>query len=156
MQLDQFISPESTFTGVDGGSKKRLFETISRCVSDLHPEIDSETTYDALLERERLGSTGLGEGIALPHCRLSNCHQIIGMLLQLKQPIDFDAIDGQPVDLVFVLLVPQEAVDEHLQALKAIAELCANQEYRASLRSAKSNADLFVAATITSPQAEGI
>ncbi len=149
MQLNQFISPECTFAGVDGGSKKRLFETISRRITSAYPDIDSEATYDALLERERLGSTGLGEGIALPHCRLENCHHIIGMLMQLKQPIDFDSIDGQPVDLVFVLLVPQEAVDEHLQALKAIAERCGNQDYRASLRSAHSDDDLYVAATIT-------
>lgn len=148
MQLIKFLSPECTFAGVDGGSKKRLFETISRRVSGLYPEIDSETTYDALLARERLGSTGLGEGIALPHCRLENCHQIIGMLMQLEEPIDFDAIDGQPVDLVFVLLVPQEAVDEHLQALKSIAELCGQPQYRQSLRGADNNQELFAAATV--------
>ncbi|MCP5215883.1 MAG: PTS IIA-like nitrogen regulatory protein PtsN [Pseudomonadales bacterium] len=147
MHIEQFLSPECTLAGVQGGSKKRLFETIAKLVSSQHPEIDTEATYDSLLERERLGSTGLGDGVALPHCRIVNCKQIIGFLLQLTESIDFDAIDGQPVDLVFVLLVPQEAVGEHLLALQAIAEKFGQQEFRSSLRQAQNNEQLYLAAT---------
>lgn len=143
MQIEQFLSPDCTLSGVTGGSKKRLFETISQLVSARHPNIDSESTYDSLLERERLGSTGLGDGVALPHCRISNCHEIIGLLLQLQEPIDFDSIDGQPVDLVFVLLVPQEAVDEHLLALQAIAERFGQQQFRTLLREAENHEQLY-------------
>lgn len=147
MHIEQFLSPECTLAGVQGGSKKRLFETIARLVSSKYPGIDRESTYDSLLERERLGSTGLGEGVALPHCRIVNCKQIIGFLLQLAEPIDFDAIDGQPVDLVFVLLVPQEAVDEHLLALQAIAEQFGQASFRTRLRQAQSDKQLYLAAT---------
>ena len=147
MHIEQFLSPECTLAGVPGGSKKRLFETIAKFVSSKYPNIDRESTYDCLLERERLGSTGLGEGVALPHCRIVNCEQIIGVLLQLAEPIDFDAIDGQPVDLVFVLLVPQDAVNEHLLALQAIAEKFGQEIFRASLRRAQNNGQLYLAAT---------
>lgn len=146
MQIAQFLSPECTLAGVQGGSKKRLIETVANFVSSRYPSIDAESTYDCLLERERLGSTGLGHGVALPHCRINNCDQIIGLLLQLQDPIDFDAIDGKPVDLVFVLLVPQEAVDEHLKALQAIAERFQHQQFRDRLRQAESNEQLYQAA----------
>lgn len=147
MQIEEFLSPQCTLAGVQGGSKKRLFETIAAFVHKNFPAIESESTYDSLLERERLGSTGLGEGVALPHCRIEDCTQIIGMLLQLNEPIDFDAMDGKPVDLVFVLLVPQTAVNEHLLALQAIAERLGQEAFRAKLRAAPDATQLFQAAT---------
>lgn len=147
MQIAQFLSPEYTLAGVKGGSKKRLLETISEFVSNQKPALDAEIIFDSLIERERLGSTGLGEGVALPHCRLNACNDIIGLLMQLEKPIDFDAVDSQPVDLVFALLVPEQAVDEHLLALQAIAEKFSDQEYRLALRQAEDNEQLYTAAT---------
>ena len=105
MQIDHILTPERTFAGVQGGSKKRVLELIGKLVAQ-HTNLDPDAIYENLIARERLGSTGFGNGIAIPHCRLEDCHQAIGALLQLDGKIDFDALDGQPVDLIFVLLVP--------------------------------------------------
>ena len=135
MQIDHILTPERTFAGVQGGSKKRVLELIGKLVAQ-HPNLDPDAIYENLIARERLGSTGFGNGIAIPHCRLEDCHQAIGALLQLDGKIDFDALDGQPVDLIFVLLVPQEATEQHLQILKMLAGKLDNAELRDALRAA--------------------
>ena len=147
MLIENLITPERTLTGVPGGSKKRLLETISDFVSQLHPETDAEDIFDCLIERERLGSTGIGDGVAIPHCRLESCEEPIGLLFCLDVPINFDAIDSQPVDLIFALLVPKDAVDEHLKALQAIAERFSNSDYRDKLRQSETDEELYLAAT---------
>ncbi|WP_341707381.1 PTS IIA-like nitrogen regulatory protein PtsN [Halopseudomonas sp.] len=135
MQIDHILTPERTFAGVQGGSKKRVLELIGKLVAQ-HTNLDPDAIYENLIARERLGSTGFGNGIAIPHCRLEDCHQAIGALLQLDGKIDFDALDGQPVDLIFVLLVPQEATEQHLQILKMLAGKLDNAELRDALRAA--------------------
>ena len=105
--------------------------------------LDSDTVFDSLLERERLGSTGVGNGVAIPHCRLPGCSQTIGLLLKLAQPVDFQAIDKQPVDLVFALLVPEDNPNDHLQTLKAIAERFTHDSFRNELRNASCDDGLF-------------
>lgn len=135
MQIDHILTPERTFAGVQGGSKKRVLELIGKLVAQ-HTNLDPGAIYENLIARERLGSTGFGNGIAIPHCRLEDCHQAIGALLQLDGKIDFDALDGQPVDLIFVLLVPQEATEQHLQILKMLAGKLDNAELRDALRAA--------------------
>ena len=135
MQIDHILTPERTFAGVQGGSKKRVLELIGKLVAQ-HANLDPDAIYENLIARERLGSTGFGNGIAIPHCRLEDCHQAIGALLQLDGKIDFDALDGQPVDLIFVLLVPQEATEQHLQILKMLAGKLDNAELRDALRAA--------------------
>ena len=135
MQIDHILTPERTFAGVHGGSKKRVLELIGKLVAQ-HTNLDPDAIYENLIARERLGSTGFGNGIAIPHCRLEDCHQAIGALLQLDGKIDFDALDGQPVDLIFVLLVPQEATEQHLQILKMLAGKLDNAELRDALRAA--------------------
>ena len=135
MQIDHILTPERTFAGVQGGSKKRVLELIGKLVAQ-HTNLDPDAIYENLIARERLGSTGFGHGIAIPHCRLEDCHQAIGALLQLDGKIDFDALDGQPVDLIFVLLVPQEATEQHLQILKMLAGKLDNAELRDALRAA--------------------
>lgn len=135
MQIDHILTPERTFSGVQGGSKKRVLELIGKLVAQ-HTNLDPDAIYENLIARERLGSTGFGNGIAIPHCRLEDCHQAIGALLQLDGKIDFDALDGQPVDLIFVLLVPQEATEQHLQILKMLAGKLDNAELRDALRAA--------------------
>src|SRR5690606_35295187 len=82
----------------------------------------ADAIYESLLAREKLGSTGFGNGIAIPHCRLEQCTEAVGALLQLSSEIDFDSLDGAPVDLIFVLLVLYEATEQHLQILKTLAE----------------------------------
>ena len=135
MQIDHILTPERTFAGVQGGSKKRVLELIGKLVAQ-HTNLDPDAIYENLIARERLGSTGFGNGIAIPHCRLEDCHQAIGALLQLDGKIDFDALDGQPVDPIFVLLVPQEATEQHLQILKMLAGKLDNAELRDALRAA--------------------
>ena len=112
-----------------------MLELIGKLVAQ-HTNLDPDAIYENLIARERLGSTGFGNGIAIPHCRLEDCHQAIGALLQLDGKIDFDALDGQPVDLIFVLLVPQEATEQHLQILKMLAGKLDNAELRDALRAA--------------------
>ena len=109
--------------------------------------LDEHELFDKFIERERLGSTGLGQGIAIPHCRISNCTRVTGSLFKLDNAVDFDAIDGKPVDLLFVLVVPDEAHDEHLAALATIAEKFNDPNFCAQLRQSTSSKDLFELAT---------
>ena len=147
MKLIDILSLENTALDVPGGSKKRVLENLSHFLADRTTEIDSDELYQGLLARERLGSTGIGEGVAIPHCRMASCSKITGAFLKLEDPVDFDAIDTVPVDLVFALIVPEEQNDEHLQVLSAIAELLQNEEVRAELRRAPSAEHLYRIAT---------
>ena len=107
------------------------------------PASTADDIFERLLNRERLGSTGIGEGIAIPHCRLPACDKAFGVLLRLEQAIDYDAIDRQPVDLVFALLVPEEATDEHLQVLSMLARNFSEAEFRQALRNAPDSKQLY-------------
>ena len=144
--LAQLLTPERTACQVPGLSKKRLFETIARLISDDQLALTYDEVFAQLIAREKLGSTGLGQGIAIPHSRIGNCTQPIGTLVTLSEPIDFDAPDGQPVDLVFALLVPEEANQQHLDTLANIARQFSQAEFCQRLRSAASSGDLFSAA----------
>ncbi|MCP3668768.1 MAG: PTS sugar transporter subunit IIA [Gammaproteobacteria bacterium] len=115
-------------------SKKRVLEEVGRLLSTSGPGLTQDAVFDKLLERERLGSTGLGHGIALPHARMSGVSEPFGTLIQLQNGVDFDAIDQQPVDLAFGLLVPEEATDEHLQLLARLATLFSNTSFCQLLR----------------------
>ena len=105
--LNEILSPERTICNAPGASKKRLFETIARVISDDQPSLVYEEVFAQLIAREKLGSTGLGQGIAIPHCRMDACPEPIGTLVTLEKAIDFDAPDDKPVDLLFALLVLQ-------------------------------------------------
>ena len=146
MNIKRLLSPDCTIAGAPGDSKKRVLELIARTLNQVHPILDEEEVFDRLLERERLGSTGIGEGVAIPHCRLARCCDTVGVLIQLSPPIDFDAIDNQPVDLIFALVVPEESADAHLQALQAVAENFSQASYRQRLRTAPDRESLYQAA----------
>ena len=145
--LAQLLTPERTACQVPGLSKKRLFETLARVISDDQPSLSYELVFDQLLAREKLGSTGLGNGIAIPHCRVGNCDQPIGCLITLAEPIDCDAPDNRPVDLVFALLVPDGEHQQHLDTLAGIARLFSQAGFCAQLRAAGDTESLFRAAT---------
>ncbi|RLQ21917.1 PTS IIA-like nitrogen-regulatory protein PtsN [Seongchinamella sediminis] len=132
--LAHLLTPERTACQVPGLSKKRLFETLARIISDDQISLPYDEVFDHLIARERLGSTGLGEGIAIPHCRIGNCSQPLGTLITLSEPIDFDAPDGRPVDLVFALLVPEEANQQHLDTLASLARLFSQASFCDDLR----------------------
>ena len=145
MRISQILTPEHSRNDLAGVSKKRVLEYLSGIFDEA--DIESDEIYQKLLERERLGSTGIGDGVAIPHCRVKGCRQITGVLLKLSDKIDFDAVDGEPVDLVFALIVPEEENREHLEALAAIAELLETEGTRAQLRNASSNRELYELAT---------
>ncbi|MFC6301681.1 PTS IIA-like nitrogen regulatory protein PtsN [Pseudomonas sp. CCM 7893] len=143
IRLETILTPGRSLVNVPGGSKKRALEQIANLIGREVPELDTQAVYEALIAREKLGSTGFGNGIAIPHCRLKGCESPVSALLHLDAPIDFDAIDGAPVDLLFVLLVPDAATDAHLELLKQIASMLDRKEVRDKLRSANSNEALY-------------
>ena len=114
-------------------SKKRVFERAAEAMGGAL-NLSSETIYRALLAREKLGSTASGEGIAIPHCRINECAVAAGCLVTLQKPIDFGSADGQDVDIIFVLLVPEEATEAHLKLLAALARSFSNAEVRDRVR----------------------
>lgn len=114
-------------------SKKRVFERAAEAMGGAL-NLSSETIYRALLAREKLGSTAIGEGIAIPHCRINECAVAAGCLVTLQKPIDFGSADGQDVDIIFVLLVPEEATEAHLKLLAALARSFSNAEVRDRVR----------------------
>ena len=114
-------------------SKKRVFERAAEAMGAAL-NLSSETIYRALLAREKLGSTAIGEGIAIPHCRINECSEAAGCLVTLQEPIDYGSADGQDVDVIFVLLVPEEATEAHLKLLAALARSFSNAEVRGRVR----------------------
>jgi PTS system nitrogen regulatory IIA component len=115
-------------------SKKRALEELGRLLTAGQPGLSQDSVFESLVGRERLGSTGLGKGIAIPHGRISGQEKAIGAFLQLEQGVDFDAIDGKPVDLMFALLVPEHFTDEHLAILAALAAMFEQDSFCEALR----------------------
>jgi PTS system nitrogen regulatory IIA component len=141
--LSQILTPARTVCSAPGMSKKRLFETIATIVCEDQLLLPYDAVLDHLIAREKLGSTGLGMGIAIPHCRVSDCAEPLGTLLSLEEPIPFDAPDDQPVDLLFVLLVPETAQQQHLDILATVARLFSQPDFCARLRAAKDDRTLY-------------
>lgn len=138
MELAEIISPQRVFEDIPGGSKKKVLETAAGLIAQQCPELDPNELFDSLISREKLGSTGLGKGIAIPHCRAKHCNNAIGAFIKLESSVDFDSIDHQPVDMLFVLLVPQDAHEEHLNILSKIAAIFNDEARRETLRNAHS------------------
>lgn len=143
MTLDSILTEGRTHYGTSVNSKKRLLEQVAAYLSNDDSRFDPDELFNELLGRERLGSTGIGHGVAIPHCRSSRCEKITGLLLRLEKPIEFESIDDQPVDLVFALIVPAEAHDEHVKVLGALATAFNDEGFRQRLRSADSDESLF-------------
>jgi PTS system nitrogen regulatory IIA component len=144
--LNLILSPERSLCRAPGISKKRMVETAASFICEDQSTFESSEVYTKLLARERLGSTALGDGIAIPHCRISNCESSVGTLITLADGIDYDAPDGGTVDILFLLLVPEEAQQEHLNILAGLAQLLSQQAFCQSLRAASSNEELYRAA----------
>lgn len=144
--LRKLLTPERTVCSAPGVSQKRLFETAARLISDDQLSLPYELVFSSLIAREKLGSTGLGGGIAIPHCRVNNCTHSMGTLITLEKPINFDAPDGKPVDILFVLLVPEEAQQQHLDILAGIAGLFSQEDFCSQLRAASDAQELYSSA----------
>jgi len=146
MDLKQALSLNRIDLHVQACTKKRVLELISECCATAREKPDF---FHALVEREKLGSTGLGHGVALPHARLANLHAPMACLFKLSKPIDYDSPDQGPVDLIIGLFVPEEAHDAHLHLLSHIAQKLSQESVRAALRACTQAQEAF--ALITEP-----
>lgn len=141
--LKAILTPARSRSQVPGNSRKRIFEEVADLLVADQPALNAADIIDSLLAREKLGSTGLGRGIAIPHCRLEACEQPLGVLVSLATPTDFDAPDDEPVDLLCVLVVPSEAHQEHLEILATLAGLFRQDDLCSALRACDNGDDLF-------------
>ncbi len=133
-----FIDTKRIGCQVEAKSKKRVLEQLGHLLAQTLTGLTQDLIFDRLLERERLGSTGLGQGIALPHARMKEVPQAYGAFIQVRKGVEFDAFDNQPVDLAFALLVPESATEEHLQLLASLASMFSNPQVCAELRESAS------------------
>lgn len=147
MQIQSLLNLNRTVCRVDASSKKRALEILAQTIAHDIPGMNADDLLRRFIARERLGSTGVGHGIAIPHCRTESCQTAVGALITLTEPVDFDAIDSEPVDILFAMLVPEEAHDEHLRNLAALASALNNDKLRLNLRAATDNQTLYHAAT---------
>lgn len=143
MQVSQLLELDRVHCNYPAASKKRVLEQISELIAHGDTELNQTQVFDSLISRERLGSTGLGRGVAIPHARVKNSEHTIAALLKLERGVDYDAIDGQPVDLVFALLVPEQATEEHLQLLAQLAEMFSDSNLLNDLRQANDSQHLL-------------
>lgn len=143
MDITDLITRERIVCDSEVTSKKRVIETLSELLATGQADLTTRPIFDSLIGRERLGSTGLGHGVALPHGRFSQSQQAIGAFVKLKRGVDFDALDRQPVDLVFGLLVPDHYTDEHLKILAYLAEMFSDRVFCQQLRESDSDQALF-------------
>lgn len=144
MLPDGILETGSISIADTASSKKRILEQAARLLAGSAEEPDAEQIFERLLERERLGSTGLAGGVALPHARMPGLEESRGAFLQLAKAVEFDALDGDPVDLVFALLVPEHANEEHLQLLARLAAMFNEEELRVRLRKAGTDEALAI------------
>ncbi|MDX1381695.1 MAG: PTS IIA-like nitrogen regulatory protein PtsN [Xanthomonadales bacterium] len=143
MFVSDLLTPERIYPKVRSSSKKRLLEMISTALSRNSASLEDREVFDSLCSRERLGSTGLGKGVAIPHARVSGCSAPQAVFLRLARPLAFDAADGKPVDLVFVLAVPESCTDDHLKLIAQIAELFSDPDLLERLREAPDSSALL-------------
>lgn len=142
MPFLDFLAPEAVVPSLRAGGKKQALQDLSAQAARL-TGVPETTIFEALLQRERLGSTGIGEGIAIPHGKLPDLTRLFGLVARLEKPIDFEALDGQPVDLLFLLLAPEDAGADHLKALSRIARILRDPDVVARLRSAHDRDALY-------------
>src|SRR5213075_775449 len=130
--VGKLLSPSHVLVDLQASSKKRLFEQAGLLFEN-HDGIARSQVFDSLFTRERLGSTGLGQGVAIPHGRIKGLKEALGAFIRLGQPVPFDAPDGNSVSLVFVLLVPEKATEKHLQILSELAQMFSDKALREAM-----------------------
>ncbi len=148
MKISDLLQPQAVLGSLKVQGKKQLLQELATRAAQLVHQPDRKI-FETLTERERLGTTGVGQGIAIPHGRLSDLKDIVGVFARLESPIDYDAVDNQPVDLVFMLLAPEGAGADHLKALARVSRLLRNQQATEKLRAAKSAEALYAILTDT-------
>ncbi|MBL1142263.1 MAG: PTS IIA-like nitrogen regulatory protein PtsN [Proteobacteria bacterium] len=147
MNISDILSPECVLPDMDCHSKKDALDTLAKTIADSDSSISQTEVFDCLIARERLGSTGLGNGIAIPHGRLKNGKSTLAAFIQLDTPIDYDAVDNAPVDLLFALIVPEDSTEEHLQTLATLAEMFSDTATLRKLRRTNSSERIYAILT---------
>ena len=140
-QIASLLPIHNVVANLDASSKKRVFEQAG-ILFENHQSVGRSVVYDALFAREKLGSTGLGQGIAIPHGRIKGLKTPVGAFVRLESPVQFDAPDGKPVSLIFVLLVPEAANEHHLRLLSELAQMFSDRAFRDQLATAPDAAAL--------------
>lgn len=135
MTVSALLSPQTIFLDTEISSKKKLLQLIANIVAD-RTQLSESSIYSNLLSRERLGSTGLGQGFAVPHARLNDLDKTMACFFRLKEAVNFEAPDNQPVDLVFTIIIPEEATEEHLLILSSLARIFSREEICDAIRNA--------------------
>ncbi|WP_323760561.1 PTS IIA-like nitrogen regulatory protein PtsN [Maricaulis sp.] len=135
MALADLIPNSGVSIDLGASSRKQALQAMSELAASITGQA-SRTIFDAVLQRERLGSTGVGQGVAIPHARLSGMDDVVGIFARLRTPVDFESIDGRPADLIFMLLAPENAGAEHLKALARVSRLLRREDVRQRLRAA--------------------
>ena len=143
MQIKDFISEQGIVFSPSVSSKKRALEILSEAIAHQDTNVNKNKVLDALLAREKLGSTGLGNGIAIPHCRLEELDNIFVSILKLEEGVDFEASDEHLVNFLFCLIVPEDADEDHLQLLAGLAELLDNEQLRKSIQESNNASELY-------------
>ena len=143
MQVSNLINPNRIACNVVAGSKKKALEAVSELLAKQDDTLSSHDVFDCLLARERLGATGVGHGIAIPHGRLKHSEAAIAAMVRLAEGVDFGAADNKPVDILFALLVPEESTEEHLQILSQLAQMFSDAEFRQKVREADDSEMIF-------------
>lgn len=139
--ISQLLPPSQVLVDVEVTSKKRVFEQASLLFENEHG-IARSVVFDSLFAREKLGSTGLGQGVAVPHGRIKGLKQAVAGFMRLRDGVPFDAPDGKPVDLLIFLLVPEQATQQHLEILSEVAQMLSDREFRESIQTAPDAAAL--------------
>lgn len=142
MEITDILSSDAVFIDLKAGSKKQVLQMLARHAAE-QTGLHERTIFETLLERERLGTTGVGEGVAIPHGRIGEIEKIKAIFVRLKDPVDFDAVDGRPVDLLFLLLAPAQAGADHLKALSRISRLLRDRSNCDKLRGAKNTEAVY-------------
>ena len=145
MKLEDLVKPDTVLCNVSARSKKHCLEILSELLCRAHPDIDQEDVFAGLIERERLGCTCLGRGVAFPHCRIEGLGSNTAALMKLVDPIDFDSPDGESVDIVVGLMVPERLEAGDFAGIDALAAALRDEEFCSRLRSATSSNDLLIA-----------
>jgi nitrogen PTS system EIIA component len=152
MALADLIPSAGVSIDLGASSRKQALQAMSELAASLTGQA-ARTVFDAVLQRERLGSTGVGQGVAIPHARLSGMNEVVGIFARLRTPVDFESIDGRPADLIFMLLAPENAGAEHLKALARVSRLLRREDVRQRLRAAP-NADAVYAVLVGEPASD--
>ena len=148
MSLNDLLTPDAVIASLRVNGKKQALQELSDRAAEVSG-LPAREIFDSILQRERLGPTGVGDGIAIPHGKLAKCRRIFGVFARLERPIDFEALDGLPVDLIFLLIAPESAGADHLKALATIARKLRNPNLAAQLRATRDASAIYSLMTQT-------